>query len=82
MTQQTCSVLIRWWHRRLRRIDSKALWPAIVSQSALFCALKDKYTEADVMRAAEDAFALYVADQYHWQCACAQAEAAQEGVTP
>ena len=63
----TCAWWVRWWHRRLRRIDKQVMLSAIALAAA---------DRGEGIDAIADAWELFKADrgQEHWRCACAKAD--------
>lgn len=63
-----CGWWIRWYHRRLRQIDTVTLRPFLTA-----CA----YFSSDPDNAAERAWQEFILEpgQEHWRCRCAKREA-------
>jgi hypothetical protein len=64
-----CPWWIAWWHRRLRRMDHRVIWPSL---RALADAREPTDSEAAVLLALRG-WALFIQQdgQAHWRCPCA-----------
>lgn len=72
---KNCPWYIRWWHRRLRRLDEKFMFRAIVAaaeQTRFAPMVKEQH-----IRAAWDMFKMGLG-QEHWRCNCAIVEKGEE----
>lgn len=68
-----CPWYVRWWHRRLRRLDARFIFPALY-QAVGMRRPAASLTEIDayVMRAWE--LHKELPGQEHWRCLCARRE--------
>jgi hypothetical protein len=74
----TCPWWKRWWHRRLRKIDRRALFPAILERAEW--AATDSYRRfSNEWRVERDFNYFAMLDKHanglgqnHWRCACAE----------
>jgi hypothetical protein len=66
-----------WWHRRLRRADRLAVWPALRLTAAHFHSDDEEAAVVEALRAW--AVFLQGVGQEHWRCACAADDPVETG---